>query len=94
MRVEFARLFEQTDLLLTPIASIPPERFDEAGDDFRDGVLPFTVPQDMAGLPSCAVPVGFDALGLPSACRSPGRRGASAACWPRPTRCSASRRGR
>jgi aspartyl-tRNA(Asn)/glutamyl-tRNA(Gln) amidotransferase subunit A len=63
--VEFARLFARTDLLLTPVAGVPPARFDERGDDFRNGVLPFTVPQDMAGLPSCAVPVGFDALGLP-----------------------------
>ena len=28
-------------------------------------MLPYTVPQDLAGLPAAAVPVGFDELGLP-----------------------------
>ena len=28
-------------------------------------MLPYTVPQDLAGLPTCAVPVGFDDDGLP-----------------------------
>jgi aspartyl-tRNA(Asn)/glutamyl-tRNA(Gln) amidotransferase subunit A len=65
IRIAFARLFEQTDLLLTPIAAVPPEKREEPGHAFRDGVLPYTVPQDMAGLPSCAVPVGLDELGLP-----------------------------
>jgi aspartyl-tRNA(Asn)/glutamyl-tRNA(Gln) amidotransferase subunit A len=64
-RASFSRLFTQTDLLLTPIAAVPPEKREERGNGFRDGVLPYTVPQDMAGLPSCAVPVGADELGLP-----------------------------
>jgi aspartyl-tRNA(Asn)/glutamyl-tRNA(Gln) amidotransferase subunit A len=65
IRAGFARLFASADLLLTPIHSLPPERRGEGAQSFRDGVLPFTVPQDVAGLPSCAVPVGFDDLGLP-----------------------------
>jgi len=65
VRTEFARLFAQADLLLTPIAGVSPEPIGDASQAFRDGVLPFTVPQDVAGLPSCAVPVGFDDLGLP-----------------------------
>jgi aspartyl-tRNA(Asn)/glutamyl-tRNA(Gln) amidotransferase subunit A len=65
IRAGFARLFAGADLLLTPIHSLPPEPRGVASQDFRDGVLPFTVPQDLAGLPSCAVPVGFDELGLP-----------------------------
>jgi aspartyl-tRNA(Asn)/glutamyl-tRNA(Gln) amidotransferase subunit A len=65
IRAGFARLFAGTDLLLTPIASLAPERSGVGAQSFRDGVLPFTVPQDLAGLPSCAVPVGFDDLGLP-----------------------------
>ena len=44
------------DLLLTPIAGVSPEPIGDASQAFRDGVLPFTVPQDVAGLPSCAVP--------------------------------------
>jgi aspartyl-tRNA(Asn)/glutamyl-tRNA(Gln) amidotransferase subunit A len=65
LRAGFARLFAATDLLLTPIHSLPPEPRGVGAQAFRDGVLPFTVPQDLAGLPSCAVPVGFDDLGLP-----------------------------
>ena len=65
IRAEFARLFSKADLLLTPIAGVSPEPIGDASQAFRDGVLPFTVPQDVAGLPSCAVPVGFDDLGLP-----------------------------
>ena len=49
------------DLLLTPIAAVPPELREQPDPQgFRDGVLPYTVPQDLAGLPTCAVPVGFD----------------------------------
>jgi len=65
VRASFARLFSQADLLLTPIAGVSPEPIGDASQAFRDGVLPYTVPQDVAGLPSCAVPVGFDDLGLP-----------------------------
>ena len=65
VRAAFAELFTKADLLLTPVAGVPPEPIGDASQAFRDGVLPFTVPQDLAGLPSCAVPVGFDELGLP-----------------------------
>ena len=59
-------LFAAADLLLTPIAARPAGAARAAGPQgFRDGVLPYTVPQDLAGLPTCAVPVGFDDLGLP-----------------------------
>jgi aspartyl-tRNA(Asn)/glutamyl-tRNA(Gln) amidotransferase subunit A len=68
LRTTFARLFAEADVLLTPVAAVPPERRDEPRpEEFRDGVLPYTVPQDMAGLPACAVPVGTDELGLPVA---------------------------
>ena len=66
IRSSFAQLFAAADLLITPIAAVAPERRDEPDPQgFRDGVLPYTVPQDLAGLPACAVPVGFDDLGLP-----------------------------
>ncbi|HET6548219.1 MAG TPA: amidase [Solirubrobacter sp.] len=66
IRSAFARLFADADLLLTPIAAVPPEPIEQpTHQEFRDGVLPYTVPQDLAGLPACAVPVGFDDLGLP-----------------------------
>ena len=33
--------------------------------EFRELVMSYTVPQDLAGLPACAVRAGFDSLGLP-----------------------------
>ena len=60
----FATLFEHADVLLTPVSACPPPRIGEA-QDLRKWVLPYTVPQDMAGLPSCAVPAGSDDHGLP-----------------------------
>ncbi len=55
-------------MLLTPVAAVPPELREEPDPQgFRDGVLPYTVPQDLAGLPTCAVPVGFDDRHLPVA---------------------------
>jgi aspartyl-tRNA(Asn)/glutamyl-tRNA(Gln) amidotransferase subunit A len=65
IRAGFARVFAAAELLLTPIHGVPPEPCGIGAQSFRDAVLPFTVPQDLAGLPSAAVPVGFDELGLP-----------------------------
>jgi aspartyl-tRNA(Asn)/glutamyl-tRNA(Gln) amidotransferase subunit A len=65
LRSSFARLFAAADLLLTPIHALPPELRGVGTQSFRDAVLPYTVPQDLAGLPAAAVPVGFDELGLP-----------------------------
>ncbi len=65
IRAAFGRVFTQCEVLLTPISAVPPEPIDQPTHQrFRDGVLPYTVPQDLAGLPTCAVPVGFD-QGLP-----------------------------
>jgi aspartyl-tRNA(Asn)/glutamyl-tRNA(Gln) amidotransferase subunit A len=65
-RTTFARVFSEADVLLTPIHAVPPEPRDQPSHDaFRAGVLPYTVPQDLAGLPTCAVPVGTDEHGLP-----------------------------
>jgi aspartyl-tRNA(Asn)/glutamyl-tRNA(Gln) amidotransferase subunit A len=66
IRAGFGGIFRAADLLLTPVAGVPPESIEQpTHQEFRDGVLPYTVAQDLAGLPSCAVPVGFDELGLP-----------------------------
>jgi aspartyl-tRNA(Asn)/glutamyl-tRNA(Gln) amidotransferase subunit A len=64
-RLTFARIWREADVLLTPIHAVPPEPREPPGRAFRDGVLPYTVPQDLAGLPACAVPVGTDEHGLP-----------------------------
>jgi aspartyl-tRNA(Asn)/glutamyl-tRNA(Gln) amidotransferase subunit A len=76
VHASFARVFQQADLLLTPIHATAPERIGERSEEFRNRVLTYTVPQDMAGLPACAVPVGFDDLGLPIGIQLTGPSGA------------------
>jgi aspartyl-tRNA(Asn)/glutamyl-tRNA(Gln) amidotransferase subunit A len=67
VRTRFAALLTQADLLLTPIHAVPPEprTSDSAAQTLRDAVLPYTIAQNMTGLPAAAVPVGFDERGLP-----------------------------
>jgi aspartyl-tRNA(Asn)/glutamyl-tRNA(Gln) amidotransferase subunit A len=73
LRAELGRLLEGGAVLATPVSATAPIRFDElAGSpqsfrDFRSAVLPYTTPQDLAGLPSCTVRAGFDDDGLPVA---------------------------
>jgi aspartyl-tRNA(Asn)/glutamyl-tRNA(Gln) amidotransferase subunit A len=80
MRAAVAALFERVDLLLTPVsAGSPPPLGEEtvfhAGReiDFRELVMTYTVPQDLLGLPACAVRAGFDALGIPIGVQLTGR---------------------
>ena len=40
---------------------------------FRDLVMSYTTPQDLVGLPACAVRAGFDALGVPVGVQFTGR---------------------
>ena len=80
------RLFDAVDVIVTPISAVAPppiadpDVVDHLGRrmGLRDCVLPYTVPQDLFGLPACAVPAGVDALGLPVAVQLWGRRGADA----------------
>lgn len=72
VRAGFARLFRSCEVLLTPVSAGSPlpigeETVVHEGADltFRDLVMGFTTPQDLAGLPACAVRAGFDALGIP-----------------------------
>jgi aspartyl-tRNA(Asn)/glutamyl-tRNA(Gln) amidotransferase subunit A len=69
IRAEFARLLAGDALLVTPVSGVPPvvaaEDRSPAGRDFRSGVLPYTVPHDVLGIPSCALRAGFDSNGLP-----------------------------
>ena len=73
LRHRFARLFDEVDVVMTPITaggpsttSEPDISFDGTGEaPFRDVVMDYTVPQDLFGLPVCAVPNGLDADGLP-----------------------------
>jgi aspartyl-tRNA(Asn)/glutamyl-tRNA(Gln) amidotransferase subunit A len=78
-----AALFHQVDLLITPITAVPPsliadpDEVDHLGGRMalRDCVLPYTIPQDLFGLPACAVPAGRDASGLPVGVQLWGPRG-------------------
>jgi aspartyl-tRNA(Asn)/glutamyl-tRNA(Gln) amidotransferase subunit A len=72
IRSEVARLFESIDVLLTPVSAIaPPEigadTVEHLGSprDVRELVMSYTVLQDLAGLPTCALRAGFDDGGLP-----------------------------
>ncbi|MBV9917838.1 MAG: amidase [Solirubrobacterales bacterium] len=74
LRAGFGRAFDQVDLLLTPVSAGSPspigeERVQHLGEeiDFRALVMGYTVPQDLTGLPACAVRAGFDALSVPTA---------------------------
>jgi aspartyl-tRNA(Asn)/glutamyl-tRNA(Gln) amidotransferase subunit A len=72
LRAGFARVFREVDLLLTPVSAGSPvpigdESLEHLGAtvEFRRLVMSYTVPQDLAGLPTCAVRAGFDHLGIP-----------------------------
>ena len=80
-RAAMAALLETVDVLLTPVAACSPppigqERVRHAGSEreFRDLVMPYTVPQDLLGLPTCAVRAGFDELGIPVGAQFSARR--------------------
>lgn len=74
LRAGFHRAFAEVDLILTPVSAGSPavigeERVEHLGREieFRELVMGYTVPQDLTGLPTCAVRAGFDALGIPVA---------------------------
>ena len=72
MRAAFARAFTEVDLIVTPVnpgtaVPIGSDVVDHLGVSvpFRDLVMSYTTPQDLLGLPACAVRAGFDDLGIP-----------------------------
>ncbi len=65
-------VFESVDVLLTPVSAGSPVEYGSETVEhlgvtmtFRDLVMPYTVPQDLTGLPTCSVRAGFDDLGIP-----------------------------
>ena len=85
VRAAFARLFAGLDLLLTPISAGSPlpigdETVVHLGREieFRELVMSYTTPQDLVGLPACAVRAGFDSLGIPVGVQLTGRPWAEA----------------
>jgi aspartyl-tRNA(Asn)/glutamyl-tRNA(Gln) amidotransferase subunit A len=72
IRAAFARALAGCDVLLTPISAGSPlpageETVVHEGTEltFRELVMTYTTPQDLTGLPACAVRAGFDRLGIP-----------------------------
>jgi aspartyl-tRNA(Asn)/glutamyl-tRNA(Gln) amidotransferase subunit A len=72
VRAAFARLLGSCDVLLTPVSAGSPvvigeETLVHEGVElsFRELVMSYTTPQDLTGLPACAVRAGFDGLGIP-----------------------------
>lgn len=63
-------LMQDVDVLICPIVNVPPREIDDrspaAESAFRVGVMTDAAPQSLAGMPSCAVPVGV-VNGLPIA---------------------------
>ena len=69
----FEHAFESMDVLLTPVSAVGPSTVDDPDTVVVDGerrplrevVMGFTVPQNLTGLPTASLPVGFDGDGLP-----------------------------
>jgi aspartyl-tRNA(Asn)/glutamyl-tRNA(Gln) amidotransferase subunit A len=85
LRAGFHRVLDQVDLVITPVTAGPPapigqDRVMHLGEEieFRELVMSYTTPQDLAGLPACTVRAGFDSLGVPTAVQLTG------AAWSEP----------
>jgi Asp-tRNA(Asn)/Glu-tRNA(Gln) amidotransferase A subunit family amidase len=86
LRAGFTRVFGTVELLLTPVSAGSPvpigvDTLEHLGEtiEFRELVMTYTVPQDLAGLPSCALRAGFDRLGIPVGIQLTGASWAEAA---------------
>src|SRR5665811_205048 len=73
IRRRLEQVFELVDVILTPVSAGPPSTTAEPDQTmhfgrsipFRELVMDYTVPQDITGVPVCAIPAGFDTQGLP-----------------------------
>jgi aspartyl-tRNA(Asn)/glutamyl-tRNA(Gln) amidotransferase subunit A len=76
----FAALFDQVDVLVLPTMAAPPPRIDHAEPDVTAWELVglHMVPENLLGLPACAIRAGFDEDGLPIGVQIVGREGADA----------------
>ena len=67
LKQDFENTFEKVDVLLAPVAPTPPFRIGEKANDPLSMYLEdaYTVPINLAGVPSLALPCGFSKNGLP-----------------------------
>lgn len=62
----YNRLFERFDMILTPVTPSTAHKIGENGSSMKKILAgAFNVPVNLAGLPSVALPCGFDSNGLP-----------------------------
>jgi aspartyl-tRNA(Asn)/glutamyl-tRNA(Gln) amidotransferase subunit A len=72
-KTAFARAFQFADVLVSPVgptgasSTDTPDVVSMAGGNvpLRQAMMPYTIPQNLAGLPSITCPVGVDDAGLP-----------------------------
>ena len=72
-KTAFARAFQFADVLVSPVGATgpsgtgTPDVVSMSGGDvpLRLAMMPYTVPQNLAGLPSITCPLGVDDAGLP-----------------------------
>jgi len=76
----FAELFQEVDVLLAPLATASPPQIDDEAPDQQawEALGLHMVPENLLGLPACAVRAGFDSAGLPVGVQLVGAPGADA----------------
>ena len=65
LRDAFLRTLAEVDLLLAPATPITAPPIEGFGTDLRANLTRLTTPINLVGLPSLALPCGFDGAGLP-----------------------------
>jgi aspartyl-tRNA(Asn)/glutamyl-tRNA(Gln) amidotransferase subunit A len=76
----FERLFDDIDVLVVPLMREAPPLIDVPEPDWTawEACGAYTVPEDLLGVPACAIRAGFDGLGLPIGVQLVGRQGSDA----------------
>lgn len=88
IRARFAQVFKKVDVLLTPLTAGGPSLVERPNSveregerlPFRELVMHYSVPQNVAGIPACAVPAGRDDAGMPLGVQISAAAGADARC--------------
>jgi aspartyl-tRNA(Asn)/glutamyl-tRNA(Gln) amidotransferase subunit A len=65
LKGEFAQVLEKVDVIASPTRPSPAPRFDEVDKITIAGLVSFTSPYNMTGLPAISVPCGHTSDGLP-----------------------------